>query len=243
MVIDALGRHDRADLADDPRAIRRASVLSLCRRCDWREEHATAVAKLAVQLFDVTRPIHFAEEDDRELLEYAALLHDIGEHVAHEGHDRHSAYMIEHGGLRGFSPAEVSELISLARFHTRGRPRSDFPAYAALDGKRRKRVLQLLALLRMADGLDVSHREVVCSIEGQIDPDRVIFLASVSDDAELEQWIFRRKSALFEEVFGVEAVLELMLTGPAVSLFPIRAGEPEKPVGEDSERRRRTAGG
>ena len=103
IVISAIRKHDRAELGDDPRAIRRASVLSLCRRSGWRETHSTQVARLAVELFDSTMPLHHLEADDRELLELGALLHDIGEHVSRDGHARHSAYLIENGDLRGFS--------------------------------------------------------------------------------------------------------------------------------------------
>ena len=85
IVLDAVGRHDPADWSDDPRAIRRASVLSLARRCNWAEPHARQVAKLALELFDETREIHGLDADDRELLEFAALLHDIGEHVVELG--------------------------------------------------------------------------------------------------------------------------------------------------------------
>ena len=94
MVLDAIGRHDPADWSDDPFAIRRASVQALARRCSWPEAHSRHVAMLALELFDQLRELHGLDDDDRELLEYAALLHDIGEHVAHEGHDRHAAYLV-----------------------------------------------------------------------------------------------------------------------------------------------------
>ncbi len=54
IVLDAIGRHDPDDLSDDPRAIRRASVQSLARRCSWPEEHSRQVATLALELFDQT---------------------------------------------------------------------------------------------------------------------------------------------------------------------------------------------
>ena len=62
----------------------------------------------------------------------AALLHDIGEHVSKEGHERHTAYLIENGRLRGFSPDEVAVLACLGRFHKRGTPKLSFEPYAAL---------------------------------------------------------------------------------------------------------------
>ena len=213
MVLQALHKHDRADFGADPRAIRRASVLSLCRRSQWRERHGRSVARLAVDLFDATIELHHGSEEDRELLELSGLLHDIGEHVSRDGHSRHSAYLIEHGGLRGFSPEEVRILSCLARYHTRGKPRESFPAYDALGPEARERVVRLLALLRSADGLDVSHADVVGDVSVRLEGDRAVIVAPARGEAELEAWMFHRKRTLFEDVFGLPAVLELARVG------------------------------
>ncbi|HWD24344.1 MAG TPA: Ppx/GppA phosphatase family protein, partial [Acidimicrobiales bacterium] len=119
IVIESIGAHDRADLQDDPRAIRRASVMSLCRRSNWRQPHARQVATLATTLFDKTAELHQLGEVDRELLEFAALAHDIGEHISRTDHDRHAAYLVENGGLRGFDPNEIRILSAVCRFHVR----------------------------------------------------------------------------------------------------------------------------
>ena len=95
--------------------------------------------------------------EDRELLELGALLHDIGEHVARNGHDRHSAYLIENGGLRGFAPDEIKTLSVLARYHVRGTPKASFDAFGGLAREDRERAVGLTALLRIADALDASH--------------------------------------------------------------------------------------
>jgi exopolyphosphatase/guanosine-5'-triphosphate,3'-diphosphate pyrophosphatase len=209
MVLRVLDHHDRADFSDDPRAIRQASVLSLCRRSNWREHHSVSVARMATELFDGTRSLHGLGPDERELIELAGLLHDIGEHVSRDGHGRHGAYLIEHGGLRGFSPEEIRILSCLTRYHTRGRPRESFPAYEALSEPDRKRTLALLALLRIADGLDVSHSDIVGHLEATVTPAEVVLSARARGEAELEIWMFQRKRPLFEDAFGRPAVLEL----------------------------------
>lgn len=202
IVLSAIRRHDLADFGDDPRAIRRASVLSLCRRSSWREAHGREVAELAVALFDATVEVHGLGAEERELLELAALLHDIGEHVSRDGHARHTAYLIENGGLRGFSPDEVRMLSVLGRYHTRGRPRDTFPAFETLGPDEQQRVLKLLALLRLADGLDVSHASVVRRVEAVVTEDAVELIVTAKGDAELERWMLQRKKGLFEEMFG-----------------------------------------
>ena len=164
IVLEAIGRHDPDDWSDDPRAIRRASVNGLVRRCDAPEAHSRHVADLAIRLFDQTRELHGLGPDDRELLEYAALLHDIGEHVSPSGHHRHGAYLIRYGQLRGFDPAEVQLLSALARWHRRGEPKpgDEFPL-ADPD-----RLRKLAALLRLADGLDRSRSGAVRDIDVRV---------------------------------------------------------------------------
>ena len=161
MVLEAIGRHDPSDWNEDPRAMRHASVLSLARRCSWDEGHSLQVARLAVDLFDQTRQLHRLGDDDRELLHHAAVLHDIGEHVSIESHNKHTAYLILNGRLRGFSPDEVAMLASLGRFHRRGDPKQSFEPYASLTSELQARVVMLLGLLRLADGLDRGHSAVV----------------------------------------------------------------------------------
>ena len=214
IIISTIGRHDRVELSDDPRAIRRASVMSLCVRSRWPESHSRQVARLALEIFDSTRALHGLDAEDRELLELAALLHDIGEHVSRDGHARHSAYLIENGDLRGFSPVEIQMLACLGRYHVRGRPRESFQAWDSLERKDRDRVNKMLALLRIADGLDASHDSVVGHVGVELSGAAVEMVVSARGDAELEQWMLQRKKMLFQELFELPVSLEVVPTGP-----------------------------
>ena len=221
MVLDAIGRHSRADWLGDPRAMRRESVLSLCRRSRWNEEHAVKVARLAVDLFDGCAPRHRLTDVDRELLELGALLHDVGEHVSKEGHEHHTAYLIEHGRLRGFHPDEVAILACLGRFHKRGTPKASFDAFARLSPDDRDRVTQLVALLQVADALDRSHGGPVRDVEVYTSAGLVEVVVDADEDIDLELWGLRRKRDLFEKVFDcrlevVDAQMQLPLDSPDV---------------------------
>ncbi len=216
MVLDAIGHHTRAELTSDPRAMRRESVLNLCRRYGWNEAHSAKVARLAVELFDGTSVLHDLGPTDRELLELGALLHDIGEHVSKDAHDRHTADLIENGRLRGFSPDEIDVLTCLGRFHKRGTPKASFPAFARMKEARQKKVSQLVALLQVADGLDRSHGGPVRDVHVYASREVVEVVVEADDDIDLELWGLRRKRDLFERVFDcrldvVDAQLELTL--------------------------------
>ena len=222
IVLDAIGHHDAADWTGDSAAIRRSSVLNLCRRCSWDERHGRKVASLALSLFDQLHAVHGLGPDDRELLEYGALLHDIGEHVAVESHHKHTAYLIEHGRLRGFDPAEVAVLGCLGRFHRRGEPKPSFPPFGSLEPQRRERVVRLVALLRLADGLDRSHLGTVRHVHVLgVDASAVTLGIEADGDADLQLWGVRRKRDLFTRVFGLELIAAEL---PELPLAEVSAG-------------------
>jgi exopolyphosphatase/guanosine-5'-triphosphate,3'-diphosphate pyrophosphatase len=204
IVLEAIGRHDPADWSSDPRAIRRASVYNLGRRCNFGEEHARQVARLAVELFDQTAELHGLGPDDRELLEYAGVLHNIGQHVGSEGHHKHAAYLIQHGQLRGFTPVEVNLLAAIARWHRRGDPKPRDDRYGELGPGGEVRLRKLTALLRVADGLDRGHRQVVGGLDVRVGPSLVLLRLRADGDTELEHWAARRRRELFEQVFDRE---------------------------------------
>ena len=214
IVLNAIGARDRVELLDDPGALRRWSVLALCRRSNWRQQHARQVAALSLQLFDATTSLHKLGPAERDLLEFAALLHDIGEHISRQNHDRHSAYLIENGGLRGFSPEEVRILAVMGRYHVCGTPKPTYEPFAQLRKHDRARAVALTSLLRMAEGLDASHRGLVQSIT--VGPNdvacRFTFLLHTADEPELELWTIRRKQTLFEHTFGVECAFRVETT-------------------------------
>jgi exopolyphosphatase/guanosine-5'-triphosphate,3'-diphosphate pyrophosphatase len=204
MILDAIGRHNRSDWSCDPHAMRRESVINLARRYGWNEAHSCKVSRLAVELFDGTKPLHDLDGSDRELLEYGALLHDVGEHVSNDRHEQHSGYLIANGKLRGFRPEDVDVLACLGRFHKRGSPKASFEPYGRLSAPDRRRVSQMVALLQVADGLDRSHGGPVRDLAVSVDSRKVVVVVDADDDISLELWGLRRKRDLFEKVFARE---------------------------------------
>ena len=70
--------------------------------------HSEHVAALCLKFFDELRSLHGLGNGDRELIEYGAMLHDIGWHIGRENaHHKHSMYLIANGDLKGFTPEEI----------------------------------------------------------------------------------------------------------------------------------------
>jgi exopolyphosphatase/guanosine-5'-triphosphate,3'-diphosphate pyrophosphatase len=213
VLLDAVVHHDPADWSEDPRAIRRASVSALARRCSWPEAHSRHVAMLALRIFDQTLSEHELDPVDRELLEYAALLHDIGEHVSVDGHQRHGAYLVMNGALRGFDHEEIAMLAALVRWHRRGEAKAEDEIYGELGRPALGRVRALAAILQLADGLDRGHAQAVADVGLTFGPTLATVRLRVAPgaDGELEQWGARRKREQFEKQFGREVEVPLGL--------------------------------
>src|SRR4030095_1602756 len=108
VVLDYIARH-RQEIAQADRYpdVRRRSVYELAERCNYFPDHSQHVARLSVALLDQTRASRGLTDREREWLEYAAILHDVGVHISYEQHHKHSYYLIKNGDLRGFEPDEI----------------------------------------------------------------------------------------------------------------------------------------
>lgn len=181
---------------------RRRSVMELVNKCNWHEVHSKHVAKLALQLFDNFQEELGLSDTDRELLEYASFMHDIGYHISHRKHHKHALYIIRHSDLKGFKEHEIEIIANVSRYHRRSTPKSRHKHYDKLPKSEKKRVKKLSAILRIADGLDRSHYQNVQGMTIEKTLDQVTIYIKTESDPQLEIWGAMRKNGLFEEVTG-----------------------------------------
>jgi exopolyphosphatase/guanosine-5'-triphosphate,3'-diphosphate pyrophosphatase len=180
--------------------VRRRSVIELGERCGYSAAHARHVASLAMAIFDQTRAVHKLGDREREWLEYGALLHDAGVHISYERHHRHSYYLIKNGELRGFDPEEIEIIALLARYHRQATPKKDHEGFGLLKGRVRKTVKTLAAMLRLAEGLDRSHAQVITALDVVPRGNEYLIRLRASGDAELELWAAHRHAAPLQDV-------------------------------------------
>jgi exopolyphosphatase/guanosine-5'-triphosphate,3'-diphosphate pyrophosphatase len=163
IIIEQLRSQEGAAPAADeaPHSRRHAAVLDFCRHYSWDEPHSRLVADLAVSLFDQTRALHGFGAEERELLYFSGLLHDVGAAVAQSAHHKHSLYIIGNADLAGFTERERRLMANIARYHRKALPAGHHGEYMALSDEDRRLVRRLGSLLRMADALDLDHYQVV----------------------------------------------------------------------------------
>lgn len=182
----------------------RQQVLALARRYDFEEGHSLQDARLALLLFEETYDLHGLTEEFADLLEYAAILHDIGYLYDYENHHKHSYRMIMEADLPALTPREKALVANIARYHRNGKPKLSHKGFAALDSDDRDVVCQLGSILRLADGLDRTHSDAVSDLWVEWVGDTMIVWLHPPHGIETELWAGQKKSRFFQEVFEVE---------------------------------------
>ncbi len=206
IIVDRVDQERPTRAEDRPHATRRTSILQLARACKFDEEHALNVVQISHWLFDELRRLGFHPYGarERELLEYAALVHDIGCFLSHSNHQKHAYYLVRFSDLLGFNDTEIDTVANVAYYHRKAMPKSKHENLQNLTRQGRKLVAVLASVLRVAEGLDRSHLGLVkgLRLERLSRPDRVAMTLTASTDCQLEIWGVETNKDLFEDLFG-----------------------------------------
>ena len=152
-------------------------------------------------IFDNLAPAEKLTRHQRTLMSAAALLHDVGYHIAHESHHKHSLYLIENSELTGFSEAERAVIANIARYHRGSPPKERHLEYAALNTPDRETVCRLGAIVRVADALDRSHDGRINDLSCSREDDLMQIQIRSALDCENELLEAERRREMFEQAF------------------------------------------
>ncbi len=140
VLFDLLGRHHHED-------VRERTLNSLMERYHVDQGQAARVERKALHAFDqVADAWDLKDGNWRDLLGWAAKVHEIGLDIAHYHYHKHGAYLIEHSDLSGFSREDQQMMALLVRGHRRNIPKDKI----AELGEEGVKLLRLCVLLRFA---------------------------------------------------------------------------------------------
>ncbi len=192
--------------------LRTQAILDLAQRCGYPAEHSHRAALLAGQIFEQTVYLHGLGEYEARLLQYGALLHDIGYHISYIKHHKHAYYLVMNCDLRGFTQAERNLLASVVRYHRRAAPKASHASLAALPPRDREVVCALAAILRIADALDASHFSVVDGVSIRPVRGKVVFQIMTNNmhrKVPLDLDGVRKRARYFGKLFGVDTAFRI----------------------------------
>ncbi len=220
-------RRGRTHRLDD---IRYDSVIHLAESVGYEKEHCNHVAALALRIFDQTKSLHRLGGMEREWLEAAAILHEVGSFLSHSQHHRHSYYVIRNADLLGFTENEKEIIANVARYHRKSHPKVKHEGYAKLNSKDQTVVSKLAAMLRIADGLDRTHVSAVLDVFFRKTAKGVSMkiLRAPNSSADMELLGAARKKKMFEEVFDVRVKFTSKVVQRGVQRIPVTIEAPRE---------------
>jgi len=215
LLVDYLSRIDAFPLLGEL-SPRERSVLQLGRSCGINEVHARTVTSLVLELFDSAKEqgLHNFGDNERELLEYATFLHDIGSFISYANHHAHSYYMIKNSELLGFDQKEITFMANIARFHRKKNLKKKDPEVMELESREREALRILTTFIRLSESLDRSHTALIRHVKfTRVDKDSVhLEVVARGDDCQLEIWGVEAEKKAFEKIFEKQLVIERIQT-------------------------------
>lgn len=184
------------------RNLRVKAVQALAIKFQYEQEHVLKVSELATMIFDFLEPYHHFGAVEKELLQYAAILHDIGKFVQVSGHHKHGQYIIANSNLSGFNTTELLVLSTIVRYHRRAIPKIEHQPYVILLPKDKKMVQILAGILRIADNLDRGHRNYVTGLKVTVSTEKIQILVQALNNVDMEIKFALENADLLEEVMA-----------------------------------------
>ena len=171
--------------------------------------HVQNVKLYASLIFLQLAKVHQLTSKDLLILESAAILHDIGKYVNLRDHHKNSYDLINNSSIFGLSEDDKKKIAILSYFHSKKEPSIDHRFFATYNDSEKIKIIKLIAILKVADSLDRSHKQQVKDIIIKIDNSNMILELAIADEPLIEKRAFEKKSELFSEVFGLNVKLIL----------------------------------
>jgi len=185
-----------------------AATRAFGRRLDYDQRHAEHVRELSLMLFDQLQSVHHLPPQARVQLEAGALLHDAGHRISHRAHHKHGEYLALNGDIPGLEGRDRNIVGAIVRYHNRkSEPASHHASYSALNANDKRIARRLSAIMRIAEGLDHSHRQRVDKLHSSFQRNAVAIKVTARGDVTEDLRDAQRSADLFEKEFHVKLYL------------------------------------
>jgi exopolyphosphatase/guanosine-5'-triphosphate,3'-diphosphate pyrophosphatase len=186
------------------------SVLATARRYGVDPRQSEPVRGHVVQLFRELNSMHQLAAEYESWLATAAMLRDTGKFINHQGHHRHTQYIISSSEIYGYTQLQRTLVSAIARYLGKSRPQPGDRALRNIPAEEHKNVQRAVVLLRLALALNQDRASDVVRVGVKIYPKRVYLeLRAGRTGAELELWSLRKEASYFREVFGRDLFVTL----------------------------------
>lgn len=186
-----------------------ACAQNISKRYMGSRRRSETLEKIALTIFDSMKEVHGLGERERLLLRISALLHDCGKYISLMNLGECSYNIIMSTEIIGLSHLEREIVANVVKYN-----HMDFNYYdimgqdISLDKEAYLKIAKLTAILKIANGLDRSHKQKFKNIKASIKDEQLIITIDTPVDITLEKGLFNRRADFFEEVYSVKPVIK-----------------------------------
>lgn len=185
-----------------------ACAMNISKRYMGSRKRSETLESISTTIFDSMKKIHGLGKRERLYLRLAAILHDCGKYISMVNIGETSYQIVMATEIIGLSHTEREIVANVVRFN-----HSRFVYYgqqitSSLDRESYMIVAKLTAILRLASGLDRSHKQKFKGLKAALKENQLILTIDTQEDITLEKGFFEDREEFFQEVFSVEPVLK-----------------------------------
>ena len=183
-------------------------ALNISKRYMGSRKRAATLEGLTMKIFDATKRLHGMGNRERLYLQLAAILHDCGKYISMVSLGECSYQIIMATEIIGLSHMEREMIANIVKFnHDEFLYFEELSRASSLDKQAYLTVAKLTAILRIANGLDRSHKQKFKDVKAVLKENELILTVDTGEDITLEKGLFEYRATFFEEVFNVKPVI------------------------------------
>ena len=184
-----------------------ACAQNVSKRYRGNRKRGDTLEQIALNIFDSTRKIHGLEKRERLLLQLSTILHDCGKYISMVNLGECSYSIIIATEIIGLSHLEREIVANVVKYN-----HLEFDYYEAMnintmDKESYLKIAKLTAILRLANGLDRSHKEKFKNIKITLKEEKLLITVDTQEDITLEKGLFDARADFFEEVYNIRPVI------------------------------------
>ena len=185
-----------------------ACAQNISKRYMGSRRRSETLEKIALTIYDSMRKVHGLGKRERLLLQLATILHDCGKYISLTNLGECSYNIIMSTEIIGLSHLEREIVANTVKYN-----HMDFGYYdligqnVDLDKNAYLKIAKLTAILKIANGLDRSHKRKFEDVKTVLKDEELVITIDTSVDITLEKGMFYRRAEFFEEVYSVKPVI------------------------------------
>ena len=185
------------------------SAEHISKRYMGSKKRSETLEKIALTIFDSMKKVHGLGKRERLLLQLATLLHDCGKYISLVNLGECSYHIIMSSEIIGLSHREREIVANVVQYnHLPFEYFDSWGSRTTLDAEAYLVIAKLSAILKVANGLDRSHKQKFKNVKTTLKERELMIQVDTAEDITLEKGLFTQRADFFEEVYNIRPIIK-----------------------------------